>query len=118
MKPVMFDVSKKDAGLIAEIVERAFPADGKHGTGDKRLNLEMDITACHRNGNKLDLERLLAADNFNFWHDVAGISRHIDRTTGQLQDFFSPRFSSPKPNLRGRTSAASKRAAKYSANRL
>jgi hypothetical protein len=55
----------------------------------------MDITACHLNGCKLDLAKLLAADDFNFAHDVLGIRRHIDRETGQLMNCFRPRFAKP-----------------------
>lgn len=41
----------------------------------------------------LDLDALLAADSGNFLHDVAGIHRHMDRTTGKMGDCFVPRFS-------------------------
>lgn len=54
---------------------------------------EMDINACHSNGNPLDLKALLEADDFNFCHDVFGIRNHINRATGQLENCFSPRFS-------------------------
>lgn len=53
----------------------------------------MDITATHANGCPLKLAELLAADDFNFSHDVAGIYRHLDRTTGKLLDCFLPRFA-------------------------
>lgn len=53
----------------------------------------MDITAVHANGNQLDLTALLAADDSNFAHDVFGIRRHLNRDTGELEDFFTPRFS-------------------------
>lgn len=59
---------------------------------DKRMAL-MDITACHANGNPLDLAALLAADDGTFGHDVFGIRRHINRNTGALEDCFSPRTS-------------------------
>lgn len=53
----------------------------------------MDIRACHANGTPLRLEELLRADDGNFGHDVFGIRRYIDRTTGQLTDCFLPRFT-------------------------
>lgn len=53
----------------------------------------MDITAVHANGNPLKLAELLATDDFNFTHDVFGITRHIDRETGKLGGCFVPRFS-------------------------
>ncbi len=42
----------------------------------------------------LRLADLLAADDFNFAHDVFGIMRHIDRRTGRLDNHFVPRFCS------------------------
>lgn len=53
----------------------------------------MDITACHANGNPLRLAELLKADDGNFGHDVFGIRRFIDRTTGRLMGHFRPRYS-------------------------
>lgn len=53
----------------------------------------MDLTAVHANGNPMRLADLLAADDFNFAHDIVGISRFLDRNTGRLTDCFSPRFS-------------------------
>lgn len=63
--------------------------------GYQRINLMMDLSAADGvNGNaQLDWERLLAADDFNFMHDIAGISRHMDRDTGKIGGLFSPRFT-------------------------
>ena len=54
----------------------------------------MDLLAADGgNGNDpLDWPRLLAADDFNFLHDMAGIASHLDRTTGRIDGFFRPRF--------------------------
>ncbi|MFZ2949003.1 MAG: hypothetical protein WA003_05920, partial [Desulfuromonadaceae bacterium] len=54
---------------------------------------KIDITATHANGCPLDLDKLLAADDSNFLHDVIGIIRHIDRRNGQLINCFLPRFA-------------------------
>jgi hypothetical protein len=71
--------------------------EGFAGTprGYKRMNLVMDLTAADGvNGNRpLDWDRLLSADDFNFMHDIAGISRHINRETGELEGHFLPRFT-------------------------
>ena len=53
----------------------------------------MDFTAVHANGNPLRLADLLAADDFNFAHDAFGIARHLNRTNGQLENCFLPRFT-------------------------
>lgn len=63
--------------------------------GYHRQNLVMDLTAADGvNGNTaLDWDRLIAADDFNFLHDVFGISKHINRNTGRLGGHFLPRFT-------------------------
>src|SRR3546814_19495088 len=58
-----------------------------------RRGLEMDLAECHANGNRLRLDDLAKADDFNLLHDVVGIHRHLDRETGKLMDHFVPRFT-------------------------
>ncbi|WP_309628187.1 hypothetical protein [Brevundimonas sp.] len=94
--PVSFDVSDEDAGLISTIVDRAEELCLAQGETLDRLSTTMDLTACHANGCPLDLTKLAKADNFNLTHDVFGIARHLDRTTGRLRDFFDPRCSLPE----------------------
>lgn len=55
----------------------------------------MDLQAVHAvHGLRLDdmLECAGSEDNFSFWHDVYGIGRHLNRTTGELTNCFLPRF--------------------------
>jgi len=58
------------------------------------IDIAMDLEATHCNGNPLKLQELLEADDFNFTHDILGIQRHLNRTTGQLENCFVPRYSS------------------------
>jgi len=88
---VRFDCTKQESQLIAIIVKRFLKLAKLPAS--RSLDLNMDVTACHVNGCKLDLERLAAADDFNLAHDVAGINRHIDRSNGKLMNCFLPRFS-------------------------
>lgn len=91
---VSFTVSDSDREIINAIAKRAVACAMEFGGWTYNLtDAEMDVTACHANGNPLKLAALLKADNFNFMHDVFGIRRHLDRDTGKLNDFFSPRFS-------------------------
>jgi len=96
MKQINWDVSLKDAGTISKIVKRAWPH--VKSVYKSTLDLNMDITATHANGNPLRLQDLLESDDFNFSHDIIGIARHLDRRTGKLIGFFVPRFSKPISN--------------------
>ena len=87
----------EEEALVTQIVARAetlFHEHHPHATFD-RLAFEMDIAAVHAH-TPLRLTEWLAADDFNFVHDWSGIQRHIDRETGQLEDFFVPRFARRK----------------------
>lgn len=91
---VSWDVSREDAALVRRIVTRAAKlSPAWRPSRDERLSLTMDIEATHANGCPLRLADLLAADDFNFAHDVWGIQRHINRTTGKLGNCFRPRFA-------------------------
>lgn len=88
---ISFTITNQDEELIDSIVDRAMPL--LTPTGADRMDIVMDITATHANGCELDLEKMLAADDFNFAHDIVGIYRHIDRSTGKLGNHFLPRFA-------------------------
>lgn len=83
---ISFLCTPDESQLIAQIVRRASAlAEIDYQT------LFMDITACHANGCPLDLAALLQAPDLDFYHDVCGIRRHINRETGLLEDSFLPR---------------------------
>lgn len=88
-----FDVSKHDRELARQIAARAAGLSAQAGRNVNLTELWMDIVACHANGCPLDLERLSKADDFNIAHDVFGISRHLNRDTGELMNCFLPRFA-------------------------
>lgn len=90
---VNFNCSKQESRVITKIAKRAVAMALGAGVEYDFMTAEMDVTATHCNGNPLRLDDLLAADEFNFSHDVFGIRRHIDRETGKLGDCFSPRYS-------------------------
>jgi len=78
--------------LIGKIADRAITVYANYEIRVDRLTIVMDITCCHFSVQKLRLDDLLAADDFNFMHDVGGINKHLDRQLLML-DGFSPRFS-------------------------
>jgi len=91
MKKISFNTTKEEAAIIYEIIMRVTKS-GQLKRFDP-LNLMMDITATHCNGNKLDLQNLLEAPDLDFFHDIFGIIKNLNRSTGKLDNFFSPRYS-------------------------
>lgn len=89
---IKFKASKKDENIIRKIVERVFESFKFTGT---KLDLMMDLEACHSNGNPLDFKKLLGFDDFNLLHDVYGIRNHLNRNNGKLENCFLPRCSKP-----------------------
>ena len=83
-----FDVTKDEFATIMQIVKRAKNLN----PAVNGMTADMDISATH-NSCPLKLDELLAADDFNFAHDVFGIFRHINRKTGELRDCFLPRYA-------------------------
>jgi hypothetical protein len=68
-----WDVTREDAALIRQIADRAIADSKAHGMKvgkGARVDIAMDIEATHLNGCPIRLADLLAADDFNFWHDV------------------------------------------------
>jgi hypothetical protein len=85
---VQFTTDKEATIVIGEIVRRA----KREGLINDGMALNMDLSATHVTC-PLKLSELLASDRFNFAHDVRGIQNHINRKTGELEDFFCPRFA-------------------------
>lgn len=90
---VKFRATKNEYKIISMIVKRAVAMARDIGDTYTPMDAHMDITACHSNGCALNLLELAKADDFNFAHDVFGIRRHINRTTGKLKDCFLPRYA-------------------------
>lgn len=79
--------------IIRRITNRAVHLYADHKILMEPATVLMDISACHFHGQGLRLDELLAANDANFLHDIAGINRHLDRETYELRDGFSPRFA-------------------------
>ena len=88
-----FSKTKKEMALIRKIANRAVTMAKKAGVQYHQMDAEMDISACHNNGNALKLQELLQSDDVNFGHDIFGIRHYLNRETGELTDCFVPRFS-------------------------
>lgn len=85
-REIVTRISRRVAELYVARGEEILPMD-------VMLNIQMDLCAVHSNGCPMDFARLESADDFNLLHDVGGISRHLDRSTGKLTGMFLPRFA-------------------------
>jgi hypothetical protein len=78
--------------VIERIIDRAIALCPDRSRDD----VFRDISSVIMGGQRLRLDDWLAADNFNFLHDLYGIERHLNRHTFQLEDNFSPRFKAER----------------------
>lgn len=83
-------MNKEGMDLILKIVNRGYPT--MEGHYKSRLDMIMDIEAAHENC-PLDLEKLLNADDPNFYHDIIGIFKNLDRKSKILENCFVPRMA-------------------------
>ena len=95
-RSIKFDTTQEESHVVMAIARRAVLMAAKARIDYDFQSACMDITAAHSNGCPLKLGELLVADDFNFSHDVFGIRRHIDRTTGELGGCFVPRLAAPE----------------------
>ena len=94
-------VSAQDHNKIMQLAEWAHDLATKNRIMYMLREALMDITCVHANGCPLDLDAMLRAigdseQETDLIHDLLGIRRHLDRTTGQLLDCFVPRFALPE----------------------
>lgn len=92
---LMSRLSGGETKLIMTIVGRFFELVGDTAPLD-RLSVVMDMTACHGHACRLRLQSMLDGRDTDLVHDVAGISRHLNRETLQLEDCFWPRYAMPE----------------------
>lgn len=93
---VKFDVTDEESAIVRKIVRRARKMAKADGIDYPENGISMDLIACHSNGCKLDLQTLLDAPDHTFGHDIYGIRRFLDRSTGKINPAqFDPRCSMP-----------------------
>lgn len=97
MNTISFKTTKEETAAIGKLARLASEMGKEFGIQYSVMDANMDLTACHANGNLLDLDRMvgeiIADGGRNLGHDFFGIRRHINRQTGQLEGCFVPRFS-------------------------
>lgn len=90
---INFTATTADRFLIEKIAKRAMDMRGISGHYADVIDVELDLLATHANGCQLRLSEFLAADDFQFAHDIYGIARNLDRKNGRLTNCFLPRYS-------------------------
>ena len=85
--------TREELEKITKIMLRAASMLNFKSRGSSRLEVLMDLSACHAIGCRLDLDALLNADRGDFIHDVTGIMAHLNRETGLLENCFTPRYA-------------------------
>lgn len=88
-----FKVSHPDFLILEKIAARAWKIGWVRVMYENPMAVLIDATAVHANGNPLLLDELLAADDFNFEHDLTVICHRLDRDTGKLAAGYTLRYS-------------------------
>ena len=81
-------MSEQELKIISKIIKRVHNVIVDYP--DDNLTLFMDIENCHKQI-PLNLKGLLLSDNSDLIHDICGIRRHINRSSGQMEGIFVPR---------------------------
>lgn len=96
---VCFTVPKAERKDFRSVLKRARQLFRARKVPVDMTTLEMDLAATHNHICRLDFARRAAADDFNFLHDLFGITDCIDRELVAFVNHFLPRFrqrSAPK----------------------
>lgn len=92
MPQAKFDLEAVEAITIRKIARRALDSISELPAAHVlSIDLQRAITACHAGPCRLDLARLLYADDLTFAGDVLGIRRHMDIAAGRLTGGLWPR---------------------------
>lgn len=84
--------SPYEMDCVREISDRAVRLYAGLRVQRSKLDITMDLAAVHARV-PLDLIGLMCAEDDDFAHDICGINRHIDHSTGKLTGCFRPRYA-------------------------
>lgn len=90
---MLFKASNKDLELFITIATRGYDACRNTEVVLAVTEIMQDLAACHNYACPLDLEAMTTGPIQDVLHDLFGIRAHLNRETGQLEDFFVPRFA-------------------------
>ena len=80
-------MKEEDVRVVQQIVRRA--QELRPGVDIEILGMDLNAAQITT---PMNLTALLETDDYQFSHDVFGIHRHINRSTGELENF-RPRFA-------------------------
>lgn len=86
-----FTTSIDDQATIVKIADRIM-ACSSPAYADK-LTAIIDLSLTHALVCPLDLNRLLAAPENHFLHDIFGIKKHLDREKAVFEPMYRPRYA-------------------------
>ena len=94
MPKISFELPPQEAALIDVIAMRVKLWSDDNGENFDVSDTVMDLRIVHKNIIALRLDEMARViEEGDLMHDVAGIRRHLNRRTGQLEDCFLPRFA-------------------------
>lgn len=91
LTPIEKAIGRELHADIMKVVDRVFDEQKINYPGD-RLSLYMDLEATNEII-PLDFDRFMESGDSDFYHDIAGIARHFNRETKQMNDGFCPRLA-------------------------
>lgn len=88
----MAHFTDEEEAAVSRIIKRAVKLYADFGIKRAPIDVRMDISAVHA-GTPLRLYDLAEAEDGDFGHDIGGIGKYLDRSTGRLTDGFLPRYA-------------------------
>ena len=86
-------IPEQDVPLFREIGDRASKIAKRLGLDYPSELAALELFMVHSSGCPLRLGELLFADERDFIHDVFGIHNNLNHSTGELENFFVPRWA-------------------------
>jgi len=81
-------IDQERMNLIIKVTDRGYPEMKKYYRD--LLSMFMDIDFADKDC-PMDFQKLLDFDDINFYHDITGIYKNINRGTKKLDNCFVPR---------------------------
>jgi len=92
----MTQATRDQITLISAICDRALEAwNAETFQNFEKIDIMMDVEFANKDC-PMDLQKLLDSNGGDFFHDMAGIHRNLNRETKKLENCFVPRSAYPE----------------------